>query len=1237
MSSIEQTNATSQVSSITTINDGNNSTTASENHTGSRESYSGNRSRGRGRGRGRGGRGRGRGRGGSYDYRPHNSSNQETIPTNSSPQTNNSSSSDTHSIPNRNDSTPRRNRGGTQRISQRSQSQPMSDNNIDDNVDNNTSERGESVSGGGRGYNRNRFHHRNQYRNNNSNFHNNTNNNNNNNVQNNQNTSTIDSSQNENRDQEREHYSGYGSSSYHRNNRSDRSKGVARTIPDEIQNQSNLNHNNAASTRNSRSSDRNNNESKIDETDPKGKTTTSSSTSTDQRNSHPRPMKSSMAKLSPEEIKDVLTSITHGLSTSTYECMICCENIRPGNRTWSCGVCWAVFHLNCTQKWARKSSNGSRTTETWRCPGCQNISDVIPEKYKCFCGNVENPLNNRYLTPHSCGNVCGKKRDCPHNCTLLCHPGPCPPCSAMAPIQHCYCGRETFQLRCIDANYGIGKSCGETCGQLLSCGKHYCEKECHDGACPRCNINEMQKCYCGKTERKAECGDGIPIRCCEEFNNESNVWTGLFSCNNSCDRLLECGHHSCKKECHPVTGEPEPCLLDPSRVKTCPCGAESIVTLLGHERLSCTEEIPLCDNICKKLLPCGHECQESCHHDDCKPCTLSIRVKCRCGSTEYERICSEVVGKTGEPPTCDKICTGNRNCGRHQCNTRCCPSANKTKPSKKRVTQQDDDDENHRCTLICGKKLQCGRHYCQLLCHRSYCMRCLEASFEELTCHCGRTKIFPPIQCGEKVPPCTFDCIRSRNCGHPGIKHPCHNDDEPCPPCPYLVDKKCTCGKSTVKNVPCHQTNVSCGQVCDLPVSCGGHRCKRTCHLGDCLANTSNQCTQICGKPRKPCDHPCAVQCHAPAKCPEDTPCQTKITINCACGHLSQNVTCGATMENALKMGDRRLQCNDFCALAERNRKLANALEITDRVGDGPFAKAIPEYEEDLFKYFAVHKDWAKNIETTLEEFIMKSQKPTLNFPPMKPPHRKFVHILCAHYRLSSESIDVEPKRSIVVKKKADTIIPPILLSQAYINYNKSNSSNSTSSATSSTAPEQLVRKQKQPFNAIYLSEIQPGMTIEELHKIIEPLMGRNKFQIKRVSDSDMTVLPLVGSMHMDELESLLAKLKLLFKDLIVVKGIASWVELCWVNSKYEVVWRERGKILNNFDGYKRVEYDFRIPSVIANNNPFDILANVSNSTSSARNTVIGSSDNNNKEQQQKVEPAANFDIVENWESIYDE
>ena len=70
-------------------------------------------------------------------------------------------------------------------------------------------------------------------------------------------------------------------------------------------------------------------------------------------------------------------------------------------------------------------------------------------------------------------------------------------------------------------------------------------------------------------------------------------------------------------------------------------------------------------------------------------------------------------------------------------------------------------------------------------------------------------------------------------------------------------------------------------------------------------------------------------------RCPEDISCKAKIVINCECGHLSQEVTCNATMENALEMKNRKLKCNDFCALAERNRKLANALEITDRVGDG--------------------------------------------------------------------------------------------------------------------------------------------------------------------------------------------------------------------------------------------------------------------------------------------------------------
>jgi transcriptional repressor NF-X1 len=287
----------------------------------------------------------------------------------------------------------------------------------------------------------------------------------------------------------------------------------------------------------------------------------------------------------------------------------------------------------------------------------------------------------------------------------------------------------------------------------------------------------------------------------------------------------------------------------------------------------------------------------------------------------------------------------------------------------------------------------------------------------------------------------------------------------------------------------------------------------------------------------------------------------------------------------------------------------------------------------------------------------MKSEKPTLNLPPMKPPHRNFIHGLCVHYRLSSESVDIEPKRSVVVKKKADTIIPPILLSQAYVNYNNKSvsSSNSTASATSSTALEQLVRKQKQPINAIYLSELQFGMTIEELHKAIEPLMGKNKFQIKWLSENDAIVLPSIGSTHMDDLENLLSKLKLLVKELIVAKGTAAWVEFCWVNSKYEVIWRERGRILNNLDGSFTNKTVENVP-LIGNNNPFEMLANVSNSNMKHStlnwNAGSGSSGSNNKNQlspslsskdqvviQQKAkEPAANLvDVVDDWELNCDE
>ncbi|CAG8743526.1 1734_t:CDS:2, partial [Racocetra fulgida] len=192
--------------------------------------------------------------------------------------------------------------------------------------------------------------------------------------------------------------------------------------------------------------------------------------------------------LSLDEIKDVSTSITYGLTTSTYECMICCEVIRPSNKTWSCGVCWAVFHLQCTQKWAQKSFDNAGS---WRCPGCQNNSESIPE---------------------------------------------------------------TYQLRCIEVDHSGGKSCESVCGNLLGCGKHYCKKQCHPDDCTRCEVIEIQKCYCGQTEREATCGEGIAIRCCGGESGKSLQVSDSHEeliCDRICRGLRTCGKHQCSVRCCP--------------------------------------------------------------------------------------------------------------------------------------------------------------------------------------------------------------------------------------------------------------------------------------------------------------------------------------------------------------------------------------------------------------------------------------------------------------------------------------------------------------------------------------------------------------------------------------------------------------------------------------------------------------------------------------------------------------
>lgn len=94
--------------------------------------------------------------------------------------------------------------------------------------------------------------------------------------------------------------------------------------------------------------------------------------------------------------------------------------------------------------------------------------------------------------------------------------------------------------------------------------------------------------------------------------------------------------------------------------------------------------------------------------------------------------------------TCEKRCSKKRSCGRHKCGEMCCVVGHLwNHPFWKQQLQEihfscffffsfffssSNQDTEHKCTIICGYKLNCGLHRCQEVCHRGNCQPCWQTS-----------------------------------------------------------------------------------------------------------------------------------------------------------------------------------------------------------------------------------------------------------------------------------------------------------------------------------------------------------------------------------------------------------------------------------------------------------------------------------------------------------------------------
>lgn len=669
------------------------------------------------------------------------------------------------------------------------------------------------------------------------------------------------------------------------------------------------------------------------------------------------------------------------IENNTLECLVCCEIIRDYQATWSCPTCFHIFHLKCIKQWQSSSQSDDGS---WRCPACQNPKIITPKDYYCFCGKTRNPTNKTDL-PHSCGEVCGTLCDNQHPCTILCHPGPHIICQALFE-RSCHCGKQKKLLQC---NQKEDIKCDGVCGKLLSCNLHCCDLICHSGPCKECPLKITHTCFCGQMIKDVECS----------IENEQ---VKQFSCKEQCNKLLKCGNHHCSMKCH--DGACDDCPYKPELITTCPCGRSQI---MPNERQTCKDPIMTCKNVCKKPLPCGndknlHFCSVKCHLGNCPPCNKKTTVRCRCGTSNIEVKCKELLACDGDV-RCKKKCNKMRSCFRHKCNETCCI------------------DNIHNCHQICNKLLSCGKHRCVLGCHAGNCLPCDRASFDELTCECGSAVIYPPVPCGTKRPPCEQVCSRTHTkCNHP-VLHNCHTEPL-CPPCVILTTKWCHGKHEQRKTIPCHEESFSCGMPCNKPLSGCDHKCQRTCHLGPCMGE-GDKCKQKCIKLRFDCNHICAAPCHI-GDCP-DISCKENVEVQCECGHLKrmrlchdfaneyrriENAQLASTMQDVQngakislkevlgctsKRSNKTLECNNDCKTLERNRRLELAFGPRD-----PAKQQSPPYSEFLKSYARKDMNLVKDIHTKLTNLVKlakesKQKSRSYSFEIMNREKRQVVHEMC--------------------------------------------------------------------------------------------------------------------------------------------------------------------------------------------------------------------------------------------------
>lgn len=186
-----------------------------------------------------------------------------------------------------------------------------------------------------------------------------------------------------------------------------------------------------------------------------------------------------------------------------------------------------------------------------------------------------------------------------------------------------------------------------------------------------------------------------------------------------CNKKLDCGEHNCERTCH--SNDCGSCALLPKNLKYCPCGKTTIDQLVSENNNNARLK-------CTDLIP---TCNKLCNK----------LLSCSNFDNDELHYCQSMCHH-GECLKCDKTVRIKCRCGNEAqelpcyeaqkyktnpllCSKRC---SKKKSCGKHKCSEECCDNEDHICTVICNRLLSCGQHKCENLCHKGNCPKCLVAS-----------------------------------------------------------------------------------------------------------------------------------------------------------------------------------------------------------------------------------------------------------------------------------------------------------------------------------------------------------------------------------------------------------------------------------------------------------------------------------------------------------------------------